>query len=84
MKFEVEDIFFMSIRWTLTIFLFYKVGLLYTILICTFINYSFKFLMWKIFKLQALNPIDELFLQDDEKNRSNIVSKILSKVYCDE
>lgn len=75
MKVEVEDIFFMSIRWTIGLFLFYKLGLLYTIIICTIINYIFKWVMWYAYGLQALNPIDELFLHDDEKNRSNIVSK---------
>jgi hypothetical protein len=78
MRIEVEDIFFMSVRWTIALFLFYKLGFIYGFIICTILNYVFRYLMWKVYKLEAFNAVDELFLNDDEKNRSNIVSKYIN------
>lgn len=80
MKFAWDDTFFLLVRSTLGLFLFYKLGFLYGLLACTALNYLNSFIMWHVFGLEALYPVDELFINDDKTNPSNIVSKPLNKI----
>lgn len=51
MKLEVEDVFFMSLRFTIAAFLIYELGLIYGFVLCNIISYAHSFVMWKIFGL---------------------------------
>lgn len=70
-----QDIVFMSLRWTITGFILWHFGLVYGFIICTALHFMNTQVMWHVFGLESLNPIDELFLYDDEKNISNILCK---------
>jgi hypothetical protein len=75
MKIELDDAFFMLLRSSLAIALFYYLGLSLGFLACAILNYINNLVMWYAFGLEALYHIDELFINDDTANPSNIVSK---------
>ena len=75
MKFPIQDTFFLSLRMTLATFMFYTSGWLLGMTICVALNFVSDVIMWRIFGLEALSAVDELFILDDAKNVSNVVSK---------
>lgn len=75
MRLSRKDIFFLSLRITMTLSLIYYVGLIYGIfLIWSFYTVTFYAMKW-LFGLEALEPTDTLLNHDDDKNVANIVSK---------
>jgi hypothetical protein len=81
MRLSRKDIFFLSLRITITLSLIYYVGLIYGIfLIWSFYTITFYAMKW-IFGLEALEPTDTLLNHDDDKNVANIVSKSIFYSY---
>ena len=76
MRATLSDIFFMSIRWTLTVFLIFELGILKGLLVSVIILNGFQYILSLALGLQVLNPVDLLFLMDNEKNPSNITCNI--------
>ena len=77
MRLSRKDIFFLSLRITITLSLIYYLGLIYGILlIWSFYTVTFYAMKW-IFGLEALEPTDTLLNHDDDKNVANIVSKCI-------
>ena len=78
MRLSRKDIFFLSLRITITLSLVYYVGLLKGVLmIWAYYLLTFYF-MKHIFGLETVAPIDTLLNHDDDKNVANIVSKSTS------
>jgi hypothetical protein len=75
MRLSRKDIFFLSLRITITLSLVYYVGLLRGVLIIWGYYLLTFYLMKYLFGLEAVEPIDTLLNHDDDKNVANIVSK---------
>ena len=75
MRLSRKDIFFLSLRITITLSLIYYVGLLKGVLIIWGYYMLTFYLMKYLFGLEAVEPIDTLLNHDDDKNVANIVSK---------
>jgi hypothetical protein len=75
MRLSRKDIFFLSLRITITLSLIYYLGLLKGLLILwSYFTLAFYFMKF-VFGLEAVEPIDTLLNHDDDKNVANIVSK---------
>ena len=79
MRLSRKDIFFLSLRITITLSLIYYMGLLKgAALIWGYYQVTF-YLMKLLFGLEAVEPIDTLLNHDDDKNVANIISKCFMK-----
>ena len=75
MRLSRKDIFFLSLRITITLSLIYYMGVIKGLLILwTYFTSMFYLMKW-VFGLESLSPIDTLLNHDDDKNVANIVSK---------
>ncbi len=75
MRLSRKDIFFLSIRITITLSLIYYMGILTGLLMIWAYYIATFYLMKILFGLEALEPIDTLLNHDDDKNVANVVSK---------
>ena len=75
MRLSRKDIFFLSLRITITLSLIYYLGVIKGLLILWTYFTSLFYLMKWVFGLESLSPIDTLLNHDDDKNVANIVSK---------
>lgn len=75
MKFPIQDTFFLSLRMTIAIYMIYYYGWIQGTAICVGLNFTSDLIMWYAFGLESLSAVDELFILDDAKNVSNVVSK---------
>ncbi len=77
MRLSRKDIFFLSLRITITLSLIYYVGILKgSLIIWGYYLFTFYLMKW-VFGLEAVEPIDTLLNHDDDKNVANVVSKII-------
>jgi hypothetical protein len=75
MRLSRKDIFFLSLRITITLSLIYYLGLINGLLILwSYFTLTYYVMKW-VFGLEAVEPIDTLMNHDDDKNVANIVSK---------
>lgn len=81
MKLPIGDVFFLSLRMTVAAYIFYNFGWITGVIICSMLNFVHNQLMWYIFGLESLSAVDEMFVNDDEKNVANIVSKYNTQNY---
>jgi hypothetical protein len=75
MKILIEDVFFLSLRVTLGLFLVKVLGLVVGVSILIAIRQVTYYFMYYVMRLDGLSAMDELFVLDDEKNLAYIVSK---------
>jgi hypothetical protein len=82
MRLSRKDIFFLSLRITITLSLIYYMGVIKGLLILwTYFTSMFYLMKW-VFGLESLSPIDTLLNHDDDKNVANIVSKPFKFITC--
>jgi len=75
MRLSRKDIFFLSLRITITLSLIYYLGVIRGgLILWAYFTSTFYLMKW-IFGLEAVSPIDTLLNHDDDKNVANIVSK---------
>lgn len=75
MRLSRKDIFFLSLRITITLSLIYYLGILKGLLVIWSYFILTFYLMKVLFGLEAVEPIDTLLNHDDDKNVANVVSK---------
>jgi hypothetical protein len=81
MRLSRKDIFFLSLRITVTLSLIYYLGVIKGLLILWSYFTAMFFLMKWVFGLEAVSPIDTLLNHDDDKNVANIVSTHMTVHY---
>lgn len=75
MRLSRKDIFFLSVRLTLTLSLLYYLGI-FLGLAFIWSYFTLNFCVMKYcFGLESVSPVDTLLVHDDDKNVANIVSK---------
>ena len=73
MRLSRRDIYFMSLRLTITLSVLYYAGLLYGLVLC-FSYYSLSYFIMKyLFGLDPVDPVDTLLVHDDDRNVANVV-----------
>lgn len=77
MKFTASDKMFTVLRTALAVATIYYMGAFQGIALILMFNYLYDSMMWHIFGLESLYPVDSVFNYDDENNISNIVSKLM-------
>ena len=74
MKISKKDIFFISLRVTVMASLILYLGILNGIFVSWIYRLANYYLMKYLFRLEAVAPIDTLFVHDDHKNVANVIS----------
>jgi len=78
---KLVNIFWSLVRVSLYIFLIQTFGFLYGVLLSMLYDSSMYFGMKFLFGYQRCNPMDEFFLGDTPKNRSNILAAIATEKF---
>jgi hypothetical protein len=80
MKLKADDYIYLALRCMLAGYVFYSYGVFWGAALTLAFNSVSRLIMWYVFGLEALYPVDNVFHYDDEQNVANITSKI-SVVY---
>jgi hypothetical protein len=75
MRLSRKDVFFLSLRLTIIVYLFLSMGIFFGVFLILAYNLSNTLLMNWLFGLEAVAPVDTLMVHDDDKNIANIICK---------
>ncbi len=81
MRLSRNDVFFLSLRITITLSLIFYLGLIKGLLVIYSYFILTFYLMKYLFGMEAVSPIDTLLNHDDETNVANIVSAVILEKY---
>ncbi len=76
MRLSRRDVYFISLKLTLIFSILYYFGLLLGLSICFLYSFLSDSLMYYLFGMEAVSPVDTLIVHDDENNVANVVCKI--------
>jgi hypothetical protein len=76
MRLSRKDVFFLSIRLTIIVYLIISTGVAFAVISLVIFNLVNMVVMKYAFDLEAVAPVDTLLVHDDEKNIANIVCNL--------